>query len=209
MEITNNRRGDCMVARTLISRNYAHNGAEPSIRAVTHNTFYGWAHLMLKVESQRWHYKFLWDVTGESLSLWLLNPLSPNIHMQILQTDLHTFPSRISWENLIKDQGSFSLVITLLIHIILSLDNVWILLGQKMANLAKNCQRLSKNLNEITRGAPCKVVKSMKMANLTSETSPWKENDNLMTNRCFFFHFTPLPLHLTSFFKSQPLHCLH
>ena len=41
MEITNNRRGDCMVARTLISRNYAHNGAEPSIRAVTRNTFYG------------------------------------------------------------------------------------------------------------------------------------------------------------------------
>ena len=108
MEITNNRRGDCTVARTLISRNYAHNGAEPSIRAATHNTFYGWAHLMLKVESQRWHYKFLWDVTGESLSLWLLNPLSPNIHMQILQTDLYTFPSWMSWENLIKDQSVFS-----------------------------------------------------------------------------------------------------
>ena len=38
-----------------------------------------------------------------------INPLSPNIHMQILQTDLHTFPSRISWENLIKDQGIFPL----------------------------------------------------------------------------------------------------
>ena len=25
-----------------------------------------------------------------------LNPLSPSIHMQILQTDLHTFPQRIS-----------------------------------------------------------------------------------------------------------------
>ena len=24
---------------------------------------------------------------------WPLNPLSPNIHIQILQTDLHTFPS--------------------------------------------------------------------------------------------------------------------
>ena len=25
-----------------------------------------------------------------------VNPLSPNIHIQILQTDLHTFPYRIS-----------------------------------------------------------------------------------------------------------------
>ena len=37
----------------------------------------------------------------------IFNPLSPNIHIQILQTDLYTFPSRISWENLIKDQGIF------------------------------------------------------------------------------------------------------
>ena len=34
-------------------------------------------------------------------------PLSPNIHIQILQTDLYTFPSWMSWENLIKDQGIF------------------------------------------------------------------------------------------------------
>ena len=59
-----------------------------------------------------------------------LNPLSPNIHIQILQTDLYTFPSRISQENLIKDQGIFPLVIILLILITLSLDNVWILLGE-------------------------------------------------------------------------------
>ena len=44
--------------------------------------------------------------------------------MQNLQTDLYTFPSRISWENLLKDQGSFSVEIILLILIILSLDNV-------------------------------------------------------------------------------------
>ena len=36
-----------------------------------------------------------------------LNPLSPNIHIQILQTDIYTFPSRISWENFIKGQGIF------------------------------------------------------------------------------------------------------
>ena len=35
------------------------------------------------------------------------NPLSPNIEIQILQTDLYTIPKRISWENLIKDQNIF------------------------------------------------------------------------------------------------------
>ena len=59
-----------------------------------------------------------------------LNPLSPNIHIHILQTDLHTSPLGISWENLIKDLAIFSMVITLLILITLSLDNVWILLGE-------------------------------------------------------------------------------
>ena len=37
-----------------------------------------------------------------------INPLSPNIHKQILQTDLYTFLLRISWENLRKDQRIFS-----------------------------------------------------------------------------------------------------
>ena len=35
----------------------------------------------------------------------LIYPLSPVIHIQILQTDCHTFPYRISWENLYKDQS--------------------------------------------------------------------------------------------------------
>ena len=34
-----------------------------------------------------------------------INPLSPDIHLQTLHTDLYTFPLRISWENLKKDQG--------------------------------------------------------------------------------------------------------
>ena len=46
-----------------------------------------------------------------------LDPLSPNIQIQILQTDLYTFPLRISKENLIKDQSIFSYVIILLILI--------------------------------------------------------------------------------------------
>ena len=59
-----------------------------------------------------------------------INPLSPGIHIQILQTDLHTLPLRISWENLIKHQGIFSFVIIFYILTTLSLDNVWTLLGE-------------------------------------------------------------------------------
>ena len=58
------------------------------------------------------------------------NPLSPSIHIQIPHTDLHTFPLRISWENLIKHQGIFSFVIIFHILTTLSLDNVWTLLGE-------------------------------------------------------------------------------
>ena len=36
------------------------------------------------------------------------NPLSPTIYIQILQTDLYTFPERMRQENLIKDQGIFT-----------------------------------------------------------------------------------------------------
>ena len=60
------------------------------------------------------------------------NPLSPNIHIKILHTDLYTFPLRISKENLIKDQSIFSWVIILLILITSSHDNVWI-------SLKENC----------------------------------------------------------------------
>ena len=60
----------------------------------------------------------------------VLNPLSPSIHIQILQNDLHTFPLRISWENLIKHQGIFSFMIIFYILTTLSLDNVWTLSGE-------------------------------------------------------------------------------
>ena len=54
---------------------------------------------------------FIWLISRVGiLPLWgLINPLSPNIHKQILQTDLYTFPYRISWEKLIKDLRFFSL----------------------------------------------------------------------------------------------------
>ena len=43
--------------------------------------------------------------------------LSLNIQKQILQTDLHTFPSKISMENLLTDQIMFPLMtISLISH---------------------------------------------------------------------------------------------
>ena len=45
-----------------------------------------------------------------------VNPLSPDIHLQILQTDLHKFPLKISW-----DQSIFPLVINFLVLITFSL----------------------------------------------------------------------------------------
>ena len=53
-----------------------------------------------------------------------------NIHIQILQTDLQAFPLEISWENLLKDQSIFSLMITLLILVTFSRDCVLILFGE-------------------------------------------------------------------------------
>ena len=58
---------------------------------------------------------FYWDTQREPLrrreNYIVINHLSPNIHIQILQTDPHTFPNRISWGNLIADQSIFSKVI--------------------------------------------------------------------------------------------------
>ena len=50
--------------------------------------------------------------------------------MLILQTDPQAFTQRISWENWIKDQSIFSLVIILLIIITLSFTFSVILLGE-------------------------------------------------------------------------------
>ena len=57
---------------------------------------------------------FLWVRRPHSLRvqgrfLLAYNNLSPNINIQILLTDLSTFPFRTSWKNLIKDQKFFSL----------------------------------------------------------------------------------------------------
>ena len=60
----------------------------------------------------------------------LIYPLSPVIHIQILQSDCHTFPYRISWENLFKDQSIFSWVIILFLLINFSFNYVLIWLGE-------------------------------------------------------------------------------
>ena len=65
-----------------------------------------------------WMKMFLFlDLINKNVEWIFFNPLSPSIHIQILQTDLHTFPWRISRENLMIDQGIFSWVIILLILI--------------------------------------------------------------------------------------------
>ena len=46
----------------------------------------------------------------------VINPLSTKIHIYILQTGLHTFPQRISWENMMKDLSIFFVVFILLIY---------------------------------------------------------------------------------------------
>ena len=69
----------------------------------------------------------VWKLDIEPSSL---NPVSPNIYIQIPQTDLYTFPSRMCWENLVEDQSIFSWVIILSTLITISLGNVWILLGE-------------------------------------------------------------------------------
>ena len=52
-----------------------------------------------------------------------VNPLIPDIHIQILLTDLHTFSHSVSWGNLLKDQSNLFLGIILL-PLITSLDCV-------------------------------------------------------------------------------------
>ena len=61
---------------------------------------------------------------------WLLTLQAPISTWQILQTDLHTFPLRISWENLFEDQSIFRRLITLLIPTTFYLDYVLTSLGE-------------------------------------------------------------------------------
>ena len=49
---------------------------------------------------------FFWYETTKGI--WTLPSFNPNVHIQILQTDLYTFLSWMAWENLINDQGIFS-----------------------------------------------------------------------------------------------------
>ena len=85
-------------------------------------------------------------ITVQNILEWrtvIIKLLSPKIHIQILQTDLHTFPHRISWENLFKDQSIFPWVIILFILINFSFYYVLILLRENW------CWSLSSNVRKI------------------------------------------------------------
>ena len=96
-----------------------------------------WQHVRQQQQQHYFSFLKIWsswvsDVQNSGFyGLCVLNPLSPSIHIQILQNDLHTFPLRISWENLIKHQGIFSFMIIFYILTTLSLDNVLTLLALK------------------------------------------------------------------------------
>ena len=72
----------------------------------------------------------VWDKHIFLLGQLLFNPLSPNIHLEILHTDLYMFPWKTSWENLLKDQSIFLKVTILVILITFSLHNVLIVWGE-------------------------------------------------------------------------------
>ena len=96
-----------------------------------------------------------------------INPLSPSIHIQILQTDLHTSPVRISWENLIKDHGIFPMMIILLILITLSLDSVWILVGENCCwsllglKGSKECKEKNGSYSKFSSSSPSSLFISL------------------------------------------------
>ena len=58
------------------------------------------------------HIKLLVRTLIQEFNSSRVNHLSRNIPIQILQTHLHAFSWRIIWKNLIKDQSTFSLVLT-------------------------------------------------------------------------------------------------
>ena len=72
----------------------------------------------------------VWDKHILLLGKLLFNPLSPNIHLEILRTDLYMFPWKTSWENLLKDQSIFLKVTILVILITFSLHYVSIVWGE-------------------------------------------------------------------------------
>ena len=72
---------------------------------------------------KRWAWKIRRKMKG-------FHHLSSNIHIQILQTCVHTFSSWINEEKLIKDQSTFPMMIILLILITFCLDDVFVMLGE-------------------------------------------------------------------------------
>jgi len=72
-----------------------------------------------------------------------LNPLIAKIQKQILQTDLHTFLIKNSWENLVQDQSILPWVIKLVILITFTLVDLLMLLGENWCCTLLAPKRLS------------------------------------------------------------------
>ena len=109
-------------------------------------------------------------ITVQNILEWrtvIIKLLSPKIHIQILQTDLHTFPHRISWENLFKDQSIFPWVIILFILINFSFYYVLILLRENW------CWSLSSNVRKIPANQGFSRLCSKKNWNEASAVNLW------------------------------------
>ena len=79
---------------------------------------------------QLWCLHFIAAAIGCFRYFTCLKFLSPNIHIQILLINFHTFPLRIDWEDLVKDQNASPVVMILLILLGVSVNDVWILWGE-------------------------------------------------------------------------------
>ena len=97
-------------------------GTDKTVWRDNNEMLYKTSNILLTLHAQQCH----WEHSVAKL----FNPFSPKIHTQILQTDLHIFPSRIGWENLFVDQSFSHQVIISLIPTTFSLYYVSILKGE-------------------------------------------------------------------------------
>ena len=115
--------------------------------------------------------------------------LSHNIHIQILQTDLHTFPYTNSWENLLKDQSILPEVIILFIFINFSFNHVLILLGENWCWLLLGRLTMETNVRE-------EIIKWQNYSFLSNKYSS-SSISNVINNKNKLWK----PVRLTSFQK--------
>ena len=108
-----------------------------------------WCYLFVKIlENEMWKF-------GRNLPLATFGSerVKAQHPLQILQTDLHSFPVRISGENLIKDQSIFPLIVNLFTLTKFILGDVFILLGENWFSSRlrlETAQRLSDSSSPVS-----------------------------------------------------------